>query len=234
MKHSKKKNLIFTGGSKGIGYYLLKYLSQNFICYNLSRSKSGLKNVIDIKCDVSKINEIKKAFQKIKNAEFLINCAAITIDNKKNIIQNFSKIIQVNLNGTFFCCNEAKKIFKKNKSSSIINFASINGYVAFPNNPGYVTSKGGVLALTRSLALDYSKYNIRVNSISPGYIKEGMAKQSFEDVHKRKARTQRMITKRFGEPSDLIGVIDLLMSERSSYINGQDIVVDGGWLAKGL
>ena len=77
-------------------------------------------------------------------------------------------------------------LIKKQKNSSIINISSINGYQAFPNNPGYVSSKGAILSLTKSFALDYGKLKIRVNSISPGYINEGMSKKSYNNLRLRK------------------------------------------------
>ena len=106
--------------------------------------------------------------------------------------------------------------------------------MAFPKNPGYISSKSGVVALTRSLALDYGRHGLNVNSISPGYINDGMAKKSYKNLKERKKRIDRMIINRFGEANDLFGVIDLLISNNSNYITGQDIVVDGGWLAKGF
>jgi NAD(P)-dependent dehydrogenase (short-subunit alcohol dehydrogenase family) len=116
----------------------------------------------------------------------------------------------------------------------IINIASINAYVAFPNNLGYLASKFGVVGLKKSLALDYSKFGININSISPGYINTGMAKNSFLKLKERKKRTDRTILKRFGKPEDLFGTIDLLNSNKSSYITGQDFIIDGGWLSKGF
>ena len=97
-----------------------------------------------------------------------------------------------------------------------------------------MSSKGAVLSLTKALALDYGKYNVKVNSISPGYINEGMSKMSFKDKKKRQERLNRMIIKRWGNPKDLYGAIDFLISDKSNYITGQDLVIDGGWLSKGL
>lgn len=228
------KKLIFVGGSKGVGKELLNILSkQNYEIINLSRSKSKIKNILDIKCDISNLQSVKKAFDKIKNIDILINNSAISFYSK-NKVANFNKIIDVNLKGIFYCCNFAIPKLIKNKKSIIINIGSINAYTAFPNNPGYVSSKAAIVSLTRSLALDYGKYGLRVNSISPGYLKEGMAKKSFINKNERKKRINRMILKRFGETKDLIGTIELLISEKSEYITGQDFVIDGGWLARGL
>jgi NAD(P)-dependent dehydrogenase (short-subunit alcohol dehydrogenase family) len=227
------KNIVFVGGSKGIGKEILKYLSKKHIIFNLSRSGSGVKNVKNLRCDISSYRSIKKVFKKIRKIDVLINNAGIS-NYSKNPITNFSKIIDVNLKGTFYCCHEAVSKLIKNKNSRIINIASINAHVAFPKNPGYISSKSGVVALTRSLALDYGRHGLNVNSISPGYINDGMAKKSYKNLKERKKRIDRMIINRFGEANDLFGVIDLLISNNSNYITGQDIVVDGGWLAKGF
>jgi NAD(P)-dependent dehydrogenase (short-subunit alcohol dehydrogenase family) len=227
------KNIVITGGSKGIGKKIVAYLSKHYRIINLSREKSNFKGVENIYCDVSDHDSVRNAFTKIKKCHVLVNNAGISKYSDKSI-ENFNKIIDVNLKGVFFCCYEAIPKLKKSKNSKIINIASINAYAAFPNNPGYVASKSGVVGLTKSLALDYSKFGININSISPGYINTGMAKNSFLKLKERKKRTDRTILKRFGKPEDLFGTIDLLISNKSSYITGQDFIIDGGWLSKGF
>ncbi len=229
------KTILITGASKGIGKKIADYLSTkiNHQIINISRTKNNNKKIKNYICDISNYNEVKKTFKKIKKIDVLINNSALTTFSK-NQITNFDKIVKTNLNGFFYCSYEAIKLLKKQKNSSIINISSINGYQAFPNNPGYVSSKGGVISLTKSFALDYGYLNIRVNSISPGYINEGMSKKSFKNRRLRKQRTNRMIIKRWGEASDIFGAIEYLISEKSSYVTGQDFVIDGGWLSKGL
>ena len=115
---------------------------------------------------------------------------------------------------------------------SIVNITSLNSELAFPNNPAYVSMKGGLKQLTKSLALDLGKYNIRVNNIGPGYIKTNMTKNSWKN--KRQEIEDRTILGRWGEPKDLIGTAVFLLSPASDYITGQDIYVDGGYLTKGM
>ena len=145
--------VVITGGSKGIGKSISKNLLKKKIkVINISRSKSSLKNVTSYKCDISSYEEVKKVFQKIKKIDVLINNSGISeFDN--NNINTFNKIIDINLKGPFYCSIEALKKLKKKNNTSIINICSINAHQAFPNNPGYVASKGGILSLTRSLAL---------------------------------------------------------------------------------
>ena len=224
--------VVITGGSRGIGKNIIKnLLKKNVEIINISRSKCSLGNVKNYKCDISDYQEVKNIFKKIKNFDVLINNSAISKYDNNNI-NTFNKIIDINLKGLFYCSVEALKKLKKN--ASIINICSINAHQAFPNNPGYIASKGGVLSLTRSLALDFSKYKIRVNSISPGYIKTNMTKKSFKSKTKFNKRKNRTMLNRWGKPDDLFGIIEYLISKKSSYTTGQDFVIDGGWLSKGL
>jgi len=123
---------------------------------------------------------------------------------------------------------------KKRKSGIIINITSLNAEFAFPNNPAYVSFKGALKQLTKSLALDLGKFGIRVNNIGPGYFHTNMTKKSWASKGLKKQREEKTILGRWGEPKDLAGIIIFLTSKSSSYITGQDIYVDGGWSAKGL
>jgi NAD(P)-dependent dehydrogenase (short-subunit alcohol dehydrogenase family) len=230
----KNKNIVITGASKGIGKKIADYLSSNnaYTVINISRTRNSNPRVKNLACDISNYAQVKKTFKKIKNIDVLINNSAITRFSK-NTIKNFDKIIKTNLNGFFYCSHEALRLLKKN-DSLIINIASINAHQAFPNNPGYVSSKGAIISLTKALALDFGRANVRVNSISPGYINEGMSAKSYKNSVKKNEKISRMIIKRWGLAKDLFGAIEFLMSSKSSYITGQDIVIDGGWLAKGL
>ncbi len=120
----------------------------------------------------------------------------------------------------------------KATGGSIINITSLNAELAFPDNPAYVAFKGGLKQLTKSLALDLGKYNIRVNNIGPGYMRTNMTKKGW--ANNRKLIEDRTILGRWGTPDDLIGTAIFLLSSASSYITGQDIYVDGGYLTKGL
>ena len=101
-------------------------------------------------------------------------------------------------------------------------------------NPGYVASKGGINSMTRSLAEDYSKKQIRVNAILPGYVKTKMTEKSWLDKKKKLNRSERIILDRWGTPRDIADACLFLGSDLANYINGQEIYVDGGWLSKGL
>ena len=123
---------------------------------------------------------------------------------------------------------------KKKSNGSIINITSINAELGFPNNPAYVASKGGLKMLSKALAKDYGKFGIRVNNLGPGYMKTEMVKASYQNKKARNLREKHTILGRWGTPEDLVGPCIFLASDASKYMTGQDIYIDGGWLANGL
>ena len=125
-------------------------------------------------------------------------------------------------------------MIKRKIKGRIINFSSIGGEVGFPNNHSYGPSKSGLSQMTKSLANDWGKYNININTIVPGYFSTEMNRFSWQNKHKKKQRSNKTLLNRWGSPSEIIGSVVFLSSEASSYITGTQIVVDGGWLAKGL
>jgi gluconate 5-dehydrogenase len=125
-------------------------------------------------------------------------------------------------------------IKNKIKKSSLINLTSLNSEMAFSNNPGYVSTKGALKMLTKSFAIDYSKYGIRFNNIGPGYFLTDMTKKNFADKIKRQERLSRIPLGRYGHPKEIFGIIAYLLSDASSYVTGQDFYIDGGFLSKGI
>ena len=225
--------IVITGCSSGIGRRLSSYLSNKHKIFGISRKKITTKKFKSFSCYILKIEQIQDTFKKIKNFDVLINCAGISHFSTDKII-NFDQIIKTNLNAPFHTSSAAVNFIKNSSNPSIINISSINGHLAFPNNPGYIASKGGLISLTRSLAYDLAKYKIRVNCVSPGYIKEGMTLKSYNDPKKRIKRQNRTMLKRWGKVEDLFGIIDYLISNKSKYVTSQDFIVDGGWTFKGI
>lgn len=238
----KDKTAIITGGSKGIGLGILSSFIKagaNVIC--ISRTKPSdlkIQNFKHFQCDISDFNNFEKIFKEIfdiyGNIDILVNAAGISIPSRENFdeLDRFNRTLSVNLASTYHCCEIVSEHMSQN--SSIINITSIGSMLGFPKNPGYTASKGGVMALTKSLAIDFSSKKIRVNNIVPGYIKTDMTKKSFDDERLFNERLSRMIIKRWGTVEDIANAAIFLASDASSYINGSDLVVDGGWTAKGI
>ena len=207
----KNKVCIITGSEGGMGNSVSKLLEKN--------------GAHVIKVDVKTFfNIIKK---KHKNIDAIINFVGITDPI------NFEKNFKVNIFSVYYLITHFLELMKK-KGGSIINVTSLNSELGFENNPGYNSSKGALKLLTKSFAVDYGKYNIRVNNLGPGYIKTQMTKISFNNKNARKKRLNRMIIKRYGNPSDLFGLILYLISNSSKYVTGQDFYIDGGFLSKGV
>ncbi len=140
----------------------------------------------------------------------------------------------MNLEAPFQLARRLAPRMKEQGSGSIINITSIGAELGFPNNPAYVAAKGALKQLTRSLTCDLGPYGIRVNNLGPGYFHTDMASFSWSDPERREARARRTLLGRWGEPEYLAGAVIFLASDASRYMTGQDLYIDGGWLAKGL
>ncbi len=231
----------------GIGKSIVNFLiSKDFNVISLDIKKikrSKNPNLKFISCDITNIKQIKKQILKInkdkeKEVIGLVNCAGITITkNSLNYkLKDWNKTIATNLTAPFFLSQEVAKCMIKNKTKgSIINFTSISSELAMPDNPAYNSSKAGLKHLTKSLAVDLSKFGIRINNISPGYTKTQMTKKSWKNSFLRKKRSSRTLMNRWANSYEYNeAVFFLLDNKKSSYITGQDFIIDGGWTIKGL
>ena len=228
-------NIIISGTSSGIGQQLGNYLTEKgHKVTGLSRNINRENNFETLRCDITNFDSLRETLNKITKVDCLINNAGIAKSKVKNEKKNFEEIIKTNLIGTYDLTYLLQKKLAKSNKASIINVCSVSGHQGAFNNPGYVSSKSALLGLTRALANDYGSQNIRVNSISLGYFKTPMTIKSYKLKKRRKEINSKMIISRWGEPKDLFGLVEYLISERASYITGQDFVIDGGWLAKGV
>ena len=241
-----EKTVLVTGSSKGIGASCIKEFAKNgynvVINYlNNETSAKILKEEIEkeynvkalaIKCDVSKEIEVKNMVETIINTfgkiDCLVNNAGIAIDtifDDKNK-ENFLKILEVNLIGTFLVSKEVGKYMMNNKSGSIINISSTNGIdTVYPESLDYDASKAGVISLTKNLAKEYAPF-IRVNSVAPGWVITEMNKNLDNEFVKEEE--SKILLNRFADPSEIAKVVYFLSTDNASYINGSIIRVDGG------
>lgn len=243
----KDKVVIITGAGRNIGKEIALGMAQRHsIVYAIdlafsNNANESLKNhLIDLRCNITIPGQFEKVcrkiYQKHKKIDVLINNAGVTYTHKGTAYpkKDWYKTININLTAAFICSQAVFQYMVKNRQGSIINVTSLNAERAFPNNPAYVASKGGLKMLGKALARDWGKHNIRVNNLGPGYIRTAMTENSYQNAKTRKAREANTMLGRWGLTKDLIGPCIFLASESSSYITGQDIYVDGGWLANGL
>ena len=239
------KIIIVTGGGRGIGQTLSVELAKRgsiVYCLDIKFEKTTVrpKKIHYKKCDINNVSKFgkicKDIFKKHKKIDVLINNAGISIPSKKidYSLKDWAKTLGLNLTAVFQCSQTVLKYMKKQKNGSIVNITSINAELAFPKNPAYVASKGGVKMLTKALARDWGIYGIRVNNLGPGYIKTSMTMKSYSNKKMKLARQSRTMLNRWGTIDDLVGPCIFLSSDASKYITGQDIYVDGGWVSSGL
>jgi gluconate 5-dehydrogenase len=245
------KTALVTGGGRGIGLAIAKGMAQHGADVAItSRSKEQLEAAarqihaetgnktwsfpFDLGC-VEGINEfVESIIAKTKGIDILVNCAGTTIRGLAEdvIIEDWNQVIKVNLTSTFVLsqvfCRHRKKTGKPGR---IINIGSLTCHSARPTTAPYGSSKSGLLMLTKTLAVEWAKYNINVNAIGPGYIATELTKPLWTDEDFNKWVLSNTPLARWGKPDDLIGTAVLLASKAGEFITGQIIYVDGGWLA---
>ena len=244
------KTALVTGSTRGLGKEIALGIAQygaSLILVDLEYPRETAKQVEDIgvRCiavqtDISDEAQVKNLTE-IVNSEYgkvdmLVNDAGVSqlsyTPTEDLSVEEWDKIVGVNLRGTFICCKYIGKLMINSGGGSIVNIASTAGITGVPRASAYCASKAGVILLTKSLALEWAKYNIRVNAIAPHYLETELTKglRESEEVYNRLVK--QIPLKRFGEVSEIIGAVLLLCSDASSYITGTVIVVDGGFLSQ--
>ena len=240
MNDLKNKKVIITGGTRGIGLSVLSKIYDQgaeilTIGSNLSNLENLKKNFPNIKVEQLNLknpNEVLNQFSKfidtLGGLDILINNAGITKDNLTLRMkeEEWKDVIDVNLNSVFFTCQIAIKTMIKNKSGCIVNITSVVGHTGNAGQANYTASKAGVVAMTKSLAKEYAKKNIRVNCVSPGFISTDMTKDLKEEY--KNELLKNIPINRLGTGDDIANAVVFLCSTNSSYITGETIHVNGG------
>jgi 3-oxoacyl-[acyl-carrier protein] reductase len=241
MSSLKNKNIIITGASGGIGNSIVETLNANGAnilatgtrIEKLEELKSKFNNIKIIKFDLSQHEQIEEF---INNAteelggslDCIINNAGITKDNLtiRMNLEEWIKVIDINLTSTFLMCKYSIKKMLKNKSGKIINITSIVGHTGNVGQANYTASKAGIVAMSKSLAIEYAKKNINVNCISPGFISTTMTDKIDEKY--KETIIAKIPSNRLGKPEDIANAVKFLSSNESDYINGETLHVNGG------
>ncbi|KGX90018.1 SDR family NAD(P)-dependent oxidoreductase [Pontibacillus marinus] len=243
----KNKIAIVTGGTKGIGKAIAtKFAYEGASVFIVGRNKQAGEKVVKetqgqisfIQADVSKPDEVKKlvdqTVQQTGRLDILVNNAGV--QHEQNIEhtspEDWDKVMNVNLKSVFLCSKYAIPHMRHQGGGKIINTASIDGYWAEPNLGAYCTSKGGVLSLTKSIALDFARDGVLCNCICPGYIETEMTESYMnaqsDPEHARNQLANRHPVQRMGKPEDIAEAAFWLAIQESNFVTGQSITVDGG------
>tara|TARA_B100000902_G_scaffold351117_1_gene360903 strand:- start:1752 stop:2489 length:738 start_codon:yes stop_codon:yes gene_type:complete len=241
MNNLKDKKIIVTGASGGIGNSIIEKLRDNGAIIlasgtrmeKLEELKSKFKEIKILKFDISQNDKIEDFIENASvelggGLDCIVNNAGVTQDNLaiRMSLDEWKKTIDINLTSTFLLSKFAIKKMLKNKSGKIINITSVVAHTGNLGQTNYSASKAGIIAMSKSLALEYAKKNININCISPGFIKTAMTDkidEKFKDVIISKIPSARL-----GEPEDIANAVIFLASDQSSYINGETLHVNGG------
>jgi len=241
MSNLEKKNIIVTGASGGIGNAIIKKLSEagaNILASGtrIEKLEELKKNFEGIKIKKFDISQSDKIEEFIENAttelggslDGIVNNAGITQDNLaiRMSLDEWQKVININLTSTFLMSKFAIKKMLKNKSGKIVNITSVVGHTGNLGQANYTASKAGIVAMSKSLAIEYAKKNININCISPGFIKTAMT-DKIDDKFKE-VIISKIPSARLGEPDDVANAVLFLSSDQSKYINGETLHVNGG------
>ena len=237
----KNLNIILTGATGGIGGSILnildncnaKIIATGTNQEKLDKIKEKYKNVVIKRFDILEHNNIENFVNEcdeiFKNKiDVLINNAGITKDNLTIRMKDeeWSKVININLSSTFLISKNVIKKMLKNKNGKIINITSIVGHTGNIGQANYAASKAGLIGMSKSLALEYGKKNIKINCVSPGFIKSEMTDKISENF--KQVLQDKISLERFGDPEDVANVVLFLSSHLSDYITGETIHVNGG------
>ena len=241
MNDLKDKNIIVTGASGGIGNSIIKKLSEtgaNILASGtkiekLEELKKTFKNIKILKFDISQSDKIEEFIENATkdlggSLDCIVNNAGITQDNLaiRMSLDEWQKVININLTSTFLMSKFAIKKMLKNKFGKIVNITSVVGHTGNLGQANYTASKAGIVAMSKSLAIEYAKKNININCISPGFIKTAMTDKIDEKF--KEAIISKIPSARLGEPNDIANAVLFLSSDQSNYINGETIHVNGG------
>ena len=241
MSEIAKKNIIVTGASGGIGNSIVEKLSKNGANIlatgtkkeKLDELKSKFKNLKVLIFDISQNDKIEEFIENATNElggnlDCIVNNAGITQDNLaiRMNFEEWKKVIDINLNSTFLLSKYSIKKMLKNKKGKVINITSVVGHTGNLGQANYTAAKAGIIAMSKTLAIEYARKNININCISPGFIKTAMTDKI--DTKFKEMIISKIPSGRLGEPEDVANAVLFLASDLSNYINGETLHVNGG------
>ena len=244
------RTAIVTGGAIGLGRTMAEFLAAfgaSVAIVDLDEagavkaareigSASGVR-AVGLRCNVASVKEVQatvdRTVAELGTVDILLNNAGINVREPALDVseEHWDRILDVNLKGMFFFAQAVGRVMVPRRSGKIINMSSIQGVIAHKLRSAYAASKGGVIAMTRQLAIEWAPYNVQVNSIAPSFFVTPMNKPLFDDKEFSAFIDSHTPLGRPGQPEELGGVVVFLASAASSFVTGHTILVDGGFTA---
>lgn len=246
----RKPVAVITGGGSGIGLALAEsWASSGWQIVIMDANQTNLDEAIDtiggdhlrtVLVDVTDSEQVSLAFNSIRHTEgaldVLVNSAGIAIPAASSTVavEDFSKVIDINLIGTMRCSQAAFELLRESNRAAIVNIGSVASHAGMPGRASYTASKAGVAGLTRTLATEWAEHGIRVNAVGPGYVRTALTDRQIQagtlNVEPLEKRTPMG---RLAEPGEIASVIDFLASPAASYVTGHLLMADGGMTIAG-
>jgi len=198
-----------------------------------SLGRRALPLVVDVTSESEVEAMVRRVVEELGRIDILLNSAGTVVikPTTEFTVQEWEKVIRVNLEGTFICCKQVGKVMVQQKRGKIINMSSVRGLQGRANDPAYPASKGAVNMLTKSLAIEWAPMGINVNAIAPTFIRTELNTFILDDPKQRQWIESRIPMGRVGQVPDLFGTVIFLASAASDFITGHVLYVDGGWTA---
>jgi NAD(P)-dependent dehydrogenase (short-subunit alcohol dehydrogenase family) len=228
-----QKRIIVTGGASGIGKACVELCEREGArVVVLDRAAAPGRIAADIGDEEQAEQAMGQAVARLGGLDALVHCAGIPIRKavEQQDAEGWDEVHRVNVRGTFLCSKYAIPHLKE-RGGSIVHMASVVGVMGMRNRAAYSASKGAVVALTRNMALDYARYQIRVNCICPGFTRTAMTEPIFHDAARVAGLTALHPLGRLGEPEDIANAVVFLISDEARWITGVALAVDGGFTA---
>lgn len=245
------KIALVTGSTKGLGFGIAQGLAQAganiVVCSRTAsdcdRVAQEIQDKYRVDClskatDVSKPEAVKELVEailrKFGRIDILVNNAGTAVTKKAEdlTMEDWDTVMDTNLRGVFMLTQAVGRQMIEQKSGKIINIASVFGFVGDKSVLPYLVSKGGLLQMTRGLALEWTKHNIQVNAVAPGYVMTPMNEKELSEEKVYKYITGKIPMRRLGKAEEIAGAVVYLASDAASYVTGTAIAADGGWLAQ--
>ncbi|MFD2922303.1 SDR family NAD(P)-dependent oxidoreductase [Halobacillus naozhouensis] len=243
------KSVVVTGGSKGIGKSIaLAFAEHGSKVLIVGRNETDLLQTVNelkqhnpdcsyISADLTNVDEIRQmidqAVSRMGSLDVLVNNAGVNITKPALEIteENWDQVLDINLKASFFCSQKAAEYMVPNGEGKIINIASQMAFVGYWNRASYCSSKGGMVQLTKALAVEWAEHHVNVNAVAPTFIETELTEKMFEDKAFEKDVYSRIPLGKLADPKDVAGAVLYLSSNVSKFITGDTIKVDGGWTA---